>query len=99
MAAIEVNFTKAAINVLAPPPVGQRLQVYDTKTAGLMIRVTHTGAKTFAVYRRVNGRPQRVKLGRYPDMTIEQARKRAQATLSKMADGIQSHRREARPTR
>lgn len=88
MAAIKINFTKAALGALTIPPPGKRAEVYDSKTPRLMLRVTHTGAKSFAVYRRVNGRPQRVRLGCYPDMTIEQARKAAAKALSKMANGI-----------
>jgi hypothetical protein len=45
---------------------------------GLQIRVTPNGVKTFSLFRRVKGgNPERVTLGRYPTMTIEQARKRA----------------------
>ncbi len=64
------------------------MEVYDNKIRGLLIRITSNGTKSFTVYRRVNGKPQRVKLGRYPDMSIEQARRRAQKMLSLMADGI-----------
>ncbi|MDQ3796472.1 MAG: Arm DNA-binding domain-containing protein [Pseudomonadota bacterium] len=52
------------------------------------MRVAHTGAKSFAVDRKVNGKPQRVRLGRYPDMTIEQVREAAAKALSKMTAGI-----------
>jgi hypothetical protein len=87
MAAI-INFTKRALDTLPLPEPGKRLEVYDNKIRGLLIRVTSNGTKSFTVYRRVNGKPQRVKLGRYPDMSIEQARRRAQKMLSLMADGI-----------
>ncbi len=63
------------------------MEVYDTKKDGLMIRVTHAGTRTFAVYRRVNGVPKRIKIGTYPDMTIEQARKRAGTRLNEISDG------------
>ncbi len=75
MAGIEVNFTKQALDKLPLPQAGKRLEAYDSKVKGLLIRVTSSNTKTFTVYRRVNGTPQRVKLGHYPDMTIEQARK------------------------
>lgn len=88
MAGIEINFTKQALDKLPLPQTGKRLEAYDTKVKGLLIRVTSSNTRTFTVYRRVNGRPQRVKLGHYPDMTVEQARKRAQKTLSLMAEGI-----------
>jgi integrase len=62
--------------------------VYDAKTPGLLVRVTDKGVKSFTVYRRINGRPQRVKLGRYPDMSIEQARNSARQTLGLIASGV-----------
>src|SRR5215211_6819433 len=88
MAAIKINFTKKTLDTLPLPEQGKRLEVYDNKLRGLLIRVTSNGTKSFTVYRRVNGKPQRVKLGRYPDMSIEQARRNAQKRLSLMADGI-----------
>lgn len=88
MTATKISFTKAALNSLALPLPGKRTEIYDSKTPGLIVRVTHTGAKSFTAYRRVNDKPQRVRLGRYPDMSIEQARKAAAKALSKMADGI-----------
>lgn len=72
-----VNFTKAFLDGLKAEP-GARLAVLDAKVAGLQVRVTAAGVKTFSVFRRVKGgSPERVTLGRYPTMTIEQARRRA----------------------
>jgi integrase len=74
----KVNFTKAAIDAWPLPDTGKRTVYLDAKTTGLQIRVTSTGAKTFCILRRVKrGQPERVTLGRYPDMTIEQARRKA----------------------
>ena len=71
------NFTKAFLQVLPLPPTNKRSYYYDTKVRGLGIRVLASGIKTFIVYRWANGKPDRVTLGRYPDLTIEQARKKA----------------------
>ncbi|MHB8165292.1 MAG: tyrosine-type recombinase/integrase [Sulfuricella sp.] len=72
------NFTKAAIDALPLPEAGKRTVHHDAKTTGLQIRVASGGAKTFCLYRRIKGgQPERVTLGRYPDMTIEQARRKA----------------------
>lgn len=73
------NFTKAAITALPLPDRG-RVTYYDAngKGHGLQLRVTPAGAKTFSVYRRTrNGSPERVTLGRFPDITVEQARHEA----------------------
>lgn len=53
----------------------------------LALRVTHTGAKTFYVVRRTGGQVVWLKLGVFPDMTVEQARKAAMNVLSEFAKG------------
>jgi len=74
----KINFTKTIIDSLSIPESGKRDTYHDLKTLGLQLRITSTGIKTFSVYRRIKGgNPERVTLGRYPDMTIEQARKSA----------------------
>jgi integrase len=89
MAENKINFTKAALDALPLPASGQRLNYRDAKTNGLQIRVTSTGVKTFCVFRRLKaGNPERVTLGRYPNMSIEQARKEAARINSLIADGI-----------
>jgi integrase len=81
-----INFTKAAIDALAPPLKGWQYH-RDLKTPGLVIGVGSTGIKTFVLYKRINGNPERVKLGRYPDMTIEQARKKTMEMNGEIASG------------
>ncbi len=74
-----INFTKKALEKLPSPEKGGRDTYYDEKTSGLALRVTSTGTKTFMVYRRVQGRAERVTLGRFPSMTVEQARNKTTA--------------------
>jgi integrase len=82
-----VIFTKAMLNRLHAAP-GQRLTVHDAKVAGLQLRVTSRGVKTFSLFRRMkNGEPERVTLGRYPTMTIQTARKRAAAINNAIEGG------------
>jgi len=74
----QFNFTKAALDALPLPAEGKRLVCHDTKTTGLQMRVSASGVKTFSVYRRIKGgSPERVTLGRYPEMSIEQARRKS----------------------
>ncbi len=78
MAENKINFTKAALDALPIPASGQRATYHDAKANGLQIRVGSTGVKTFCVFRRIKGgQPERMTLGRYPSMTIEQARRKA----------------------
>lgn len=73
----KLNFTKAILNALKLPSRGKRSLYRDSKTPGLGIRITDTGHKTFIVYRKIDGKPERITLGRYPDLSIEQARHKA----------------------
>jgi integrase len=90
-------FTVKILDALDPPARG-RVYVYDAKTPGLAICVTDAGSQTFYLYRRVHGKPQRIRLGRYPLLTIEQARDAAARENAKIADGAdpQAERRKAR---
>lgn len=73
-----IRFTKQTIDALPLPAAGKRDTYREGKTTGLQLRVTSNGAKSWSVFRRTKaGPPQRVTLGKYPEMTIEQARRQA----------------------
>lgn len=80
-----LNFTRASIDAL--PGVATRTYFNDTAVRGLQLQVTPGGAKSFKVYKRVNGRPQRLHLGTYPDLNPAQARRLAQQALGQIAAG------------
>lgn len=82
------NFTKADIDSLPIPEPGIRDAYQDTKANGLQLRVSHTGVKTFSVFKRIKcGEPERITLGRYPDMTIDQARRKTMEINLSISDG------------
>ena len=81
------SFTKASIEKLPTPPAGRREIYYDTRVPHLVLRVTDKGTKSFIVYRWVDGRALKRTIGRYPDVTIEQARVQAQQLNSQLALG------------
>lgn len=82
-----VNFTKALLAALPLPPAGKRHSFKDARVKGLIIRVTANGQKTFQLYQKHQGRPVRVTLGTFPDMTIENARKEATMAKGALAGG------------
>lgn len=82
------SFSKATLEALSDAEKGKRYYAYDTRVNGLGIAVTGTGTKSFFVYRKINGKPRRVTLGRFPDLTPEMARKEAHKVLGKIASGI-----------
>ncbi len=86
--AIKFNFTKAAIEALPIPKAGKRDDYQDIKTTGLQLRVTSNGTKTLSVLRRIKGILERITLGRYPDLTIEQARRKAATINSDIANDL-----------
>ena len=92
----KINFTKSAL-VKAPLPPKGKLDYYkDIREAGLEVIVTSGGAKTFYLYRKINGKPERVKLGRFPDLSVENARKAAQVNKGMIAHGINPNEEKRR---
>jgi integrase len=81
------HFTKKAIDALSLPQNGQRAYYYDDEVRGLAIAVSPLGKKVFVLYRKMDGRPERLTLGRYPEVTIEMARGKAMGENSRIARG------------
>lgn len=77
MAKQYVNFSPNRLNTLLPPVKGRKY-VYDEKTKGLRIQITHKGTKTYQYYSWVKGRgPTTITIGRVLDISIYDARKKA----------------------
>jgi hypothetical protein len=70
------------------PPSSGRDYYNDSKVRGLQLQVTPTGAKTFFLYGRINGKPVRYRLGAYPKLTPEAARTKADVERGRVAKGI-----------
>lgn len=83
----KVNFTKKFIEELPISLKGKRDYYYDNKIRGLALSITDKGTKTFIVYRKINGKPERITLGKFPDLSIENARNMAESTNSLIAQG------------
>lgn len=92
------KFTKTALVALPPAPEGKRVFHYDTEVSGLCVQVTATGTKTFYLYRKVEGKPERIRLGTFPAVTPEQAAREARKALGQIAGGTNpnAERRSAR---
>ena len=82
------NFTIKELNNLSTPKQGSRDTYHDTNVAGLTLRVTSTGVKSFVIRKRINGKPVMTTLGRYPAMTITQARVAAREVLNLFSSGV-----------
>ncbi|MEX2151279.1 MAG: integrase family protein [Steroidobacteraceae bacterium] len=86
--AARLNLVRATIEALQPPA---RAQAYysDSRVRGLQLVVTARGVKSWYLYRRTGPqlKPKRHFLGRYPDLTPELARRRAEQWSGIIATG------------
>lgn len=67
-------------------PKGKARTYTDAVLAGFYLRVT-CGAKTWICQRSVGGRQQRYVLGRYPELSAEEARQKARGALHAIGEG------------
>src|SRR5690606_9243774 len=83
-----ISFSKERLTAFPLPEAGKRATYHDTKIQGIQLRLSSTGVKTFSVYRRMKGgKIERVTLGRFPAMTVEQARKQAVTINAEIESG------------
>ena len=83
----KINFTQQRIDKL-PIPEDKRIDYHDANCPKLTCRVSSTGVKSFVLLKWNGKTMQRITLGRFPDVTVAQARKLATDALSTMAEGI-----------
>jgi len=64
----------------------------------LTLRITDKGSRSFCWHRKVKGRPVRIFIGRFPGISVGQARKVSEKLTADVADGKdpQAKRRSAR---
>jgi len=84
----KIKFTIHNIENLPPAKTASRDYYYDEKTSGLGVMVFPSGTKTFFLYKRVDGKPDKIKLGRFPETSIEQARKAAYEGINNITQGV-----------
>ncbi len=79
------RFTKTSLEKLPLPAAGVRTTYYDQDIGKLALRVTAAGTKTFYIVKRVGGDMVWFKLGVFPEMTVEQARRSGEVALGSFA--------------
>ena len=81
-----INFTK---NLLMNLDAKQNTTFYyDTMEKGLYLSVSPLGTKTFYIQKRIGRRVERIKIGRFSDMTIDNARRKVKIIKAQVAEGI-----------
>ena len=90
MAASHAVLTDRYLKSLKPAPAGKRLVYWDAAKPSFGVRITDRGVISFFVMRRMPGKPQpvRISLGRYPEISLAQARKLATAALGDLVSGV-----------
>lgn len=79
-------FNKTTIEKAHPPAKGE-LVLKDPKTPGLVCRVRASGNRAFYIVKKHKGRPVKLKLGDFPTMSVEKARKAAITALEQFNQG------------
>lgn len=81
-----VKLTDARIKSEKAPASGSK-DVWDTVLPGFGLRVTYGGTKSFQIMVRVGGRQRRKSVGRYPAVTLADARERAREYMEQAEKG------------
>src|SRR4051794_39182391 len=79
------KLTKRVIDATPHPETGQ-VFLRDDELRGFAVRIT-AGAKSFILEKEINGRVRRMTIGRYGQLTVEQARKVAVEKMGEIAKG------------
>jgi len=73
--------------IAAARPKAREYTVWDGTIRSFGLRVHPSGAKSFVVQTRVRGRMRKITLGRFPDMSLADARREAAAVLARIWAG------------
>ena len=82
------------------PVAGRQIDIFDSKLPGFALRVSPKGTKTFTLLYRAGRRARRLTIGRYPLLSLAEARERAGEALKAVSAGRDpaAHRIRARET-
>lgn len=91
----KIKISKSTVDRLAFAEKGKQIDYFDTELKGFGCRVS-ASAKTYFVFKRINGKLTRVTVGRHGVITAEQARKDSINILSDLGRGVDVNREKAR---
>lgn len=69
------------------PDPSKRLDFRDELMPGLVLRISTSGTKTFCLHKRINGKMRRLTIGRFPIMSLADARERVRQVLYEIETG------------
>ncbi len=65
----------------------KRLDFRDALMPGLVLRISASGTKTFCLHKRINGKMRRLTIGRFPVLSLAEARERVRQVLYEIETG------------
>jgi len=83
---VRIKFSVKALEGISPHSA-KKIYAYDTDVRGLVLEVTPNGNKTFQLYRWAFGRPMRIKLGLFGEISIDAVRRMAAEKIAMIAQG------------
>lgn len=86
MRTVEKRFRFTVQRLTSLPIPDKPAVYYDSAVPQLGIRVQPSGRKSFWLLKQVRGKPERITLGVFPEMAIEQARRFAHGKLNELAE-------------
>ena len=81
------KLTAMFVDKVSPPVAGQ-VEYYDELLPGFGLRVSYKGAKAWFLMGRLRGTQKRITLGRYPTLTLLEAREKARETCLELSKGL-----------
>ena len=87
-----MQITKSFLDQISAPPtkhngISNQAFYRDSTITGFGVRVTSGGVKSFIVEKRIQGKVRRVTLGKYGELSVDQAREEAMRFLGENATG------------
>jgi integrase len=82
----KLSLTAQTIKGLKPPASG-RVEYFDADTKGLCLRISHEGLRTWTLFYRTGAIQKRLTLGRYPAVSLADARDLARGAQLAVAKG------------
>ncbi len=83
-----LNFTKTSLETLPWPTIKKFEVYYDIQIPKLAIHVYPSGNKVFYLILKHNNRTEKLKVGAYSELFVENARKKAAEMLGTLAQGV-----------
>ncbi len=82
----KINFTNSILKNLKKP-AKSRLYYQDSKESGLSFYITTNDTRSFYMRKRIGGKDEKIIIGHFPDLSVENARKEARILKGKIAGG------------